>query len=84
MVSGAVAVAVALVPALVCVRASRAVCLRCGQDGPGLPVVWAQLPPERLDVITGFRVWWAGTGRRDYLRGVCLPRRVLHWMGWWP
>ena len=28
--------------------------------------------------------WWCSASRTDHLAGVPLPRRVLHYTGWWP
>jgi hypothetical protein len=30
------------------------------------------------------RNWWYGACRTDYLAGVSLPYRVLHYAGLWP
>lgn len=35
-------------------------------------------------VTDWLRSWWYGARRADYLTGVRLPYRVLHYLGWWP
>jgi hypothetical protein len=59
------------------------------RTGP-LPKLRAEQPPRGAEPdpsrtpATGPKAWWRGAHRKDHLRDVSLPKRVAHYMGWWP